>query len=63
MTEEDFLEQAARAQLTPAQEALVRKVYHLPFRKGDVPTDPIEAQRAFETGMEKFNQSGRTMRK
>ncbi len=63
MTEEDFLEQAARAQLTPAQEALVRKNLGLQFTQADIPQDPVEAQRAFETGMEQFNQSGRTMRK
>lgn len=63
MTEEDFRRRLSLAGLTPAEEALVRKVYRLPFKSSDIPADPAKAQEAFATGMHKFQQSGRIVRR
>ncbi|MCC6290990.1 hypothetical protein IT398_02905 [Candidatus Nomurabacteria bacterium] len=58
MSEKEFVEAAQRAGLTRQGEAIMRKLYGLPFNPRDIPSDEVRAQEIFESAWAEF-QKGR----
>lgn len=58
MDEKEFVDAVRHAGLTRQEEAILRKLYRLPFNARDIPSDKVRAQEVFVSASGKF-QKGR----
>lgn len=55
MKEEEFKKLAGEARLSEQEEAILRKLYRLPYNRTLIPQNQDEGNRIFQSATEKFN--------